>query len=60
MTRTFLVAIAFSDDIIDPQGEAEDIESACLDAGLDVQSVKMWQAPTLTAPPVAIPQAPTL
>jgi len=50
MTRTFLVAVNFSDDIIDPQGEAADIEEACVSAGLDVQSVKMWSAPTLAAP----------
>jgi len=50
LTRTFLLAINFSDDIIDPQGEAADIEEACITAGLDVQSVKMWSAPTLAAP----------
>jgi len=57
MIRTFLIAIAFSDDIIDPQGEADDITEACLNAGLDVRSVKMWSAPTLAqANPVAAMQ----
>jgi hypothetical protein len=58
MIRTFLVAINFSDDIIDPVGEAGDIEDACLSAGLDVESVKMWTAPSLAAPPLAMQPLP--
>lgn len=59
MTRTFLLTVAYSDDIIDPVGEAQDIEEACVNAGIDVESVRLWASPTLSVtPPTAMQPLP--
>jgi hypothetical protein len=50
MTRTFLVAVSFDDGIPpDPIADALEIEEALESAGIPVESVKMWLAPTLQA-----------
>jgi hypothetical protein len=48
MTRTFLVAVDL--DAISPEELAIlslEIQDACLDKGIEVTSVKPWEAPTL-------------
>lgn len=53
MTRTFLVAIEFSDELTpDPVADAQEIEDALVGAGIDVASVKMWMAPAAAAQPI--------
>ena len=62
MTRTFLVAV--NADSVSPEELALlslEIQDACLDKGIDVTSVKPWEAPTQPMPQgyLAPPQSPT-
>ena len=68
MTRTFLVAIRYEDGSMPDAGEdSADIQEALLADGFDVESVKLWAAPTQATgtlftptPQPAIEQPPTL
>lgn len=59
MIHTFLVAINVSDGAFDPITESADIKDDLTEAGHDVQSVKMWTAPTVVTPTAGLFQQPT-